>query len=77
VSIGVDDPARAEQVLTPLPGVRTVRTESSGVNVEFDGIRRSDLVAALVHGGVAVDSVESSHRLEDAFLGLLAHEART
>jgi ABC-2 type transport system ATP-binding protein len=77
VSIGVDDPARAEQVLAPLPGVRTVRTEPSGVNVEFDGIRRSDLVAALVHGGVAVDTVESSHRLEDAFLGLLAHEART
>jgi hypothetical protein len=30
----------------------------------------------LVHGGIAVDTVESRHRLEDAFLGLLAHEDR-
>ena len=37
---------------------------------------RSDLVAALVNAGIAVDTVQSRHRLEDAFLGLLAEEER-
>jgi ABC-2 type transport system ATP-binding protein len=70
----VDDPARAEQVLRALPGVRNVRPEHPGLAVDLDGTRRSEVVAALVHAGVAVETVQSRHRLEDAFLGLLAEE---
>jgi hypothetical protein len=56
--------------------VRSVTVELAGLIVELDDVPRSDLVAALVHGGIAVDTVESRHRLEDAFLGLLASEER-
>jgi ABC-2 type transport system ATP-binding protein len=70
----VDDAARAEQVIRALPGVRGVRAEHPGLSVDLDGIRRSDVVSALVNAGVAVETVQSRHRLEDAFLGLLAEE---
>jgi ABC-2 type transport system ATP-binding protein len=76
VYFGVDDPAKARDLLAAQPGVRTVNAEPPGLIVELDGVRRSDLVAVLVHGGIAVDTVESRHRLEDAFLGLLASEER-
>jgi ABC-2 type transport system ATP-binding protein len=76
VYFGVDDPARARDVLVAHPGVRSVTVELAGLIVELDDVPRSDLVAALVHGGIAVDTVESRHRLEDAFLGLLASEER-
>ncbi len=76
VYFGVDDAAKAEQLLTAHAGVRTVTGQPPGLMVELDGASRSDLVAALVHGGVAVDTVQATHRLEDAFLGLLAHEER-
>jgi ABC-2 type transport system ATP-binding protein len=69
--VEVDDNAKAEQVIRALPGVRDVRAEHPGLAVDLDGARRSDVVAALVHAGVAVDTVQSRHRLEDAFLGLL------
>jgi ABC-2 type transport system ATP-binding protein len=70
----VDDTARAEQVIQALPGVRGVRAEHPGLSVDLDGIRRSDVVSALVNAGLAVETVQSRHRLEDAFLGLLAEE---
>ncbi len=70
----VDDVPHAQQVLSGHAGVRTVREQHPGLVVELDGIRRAELVAALVHAGVGVDTVESQHRLEDAFLGLLASE---
>ena len=73
--VEVDDNAKAEQVIRALPGVRDVRAEHPGLAVDLDGARRSDVVAALVHAGVAVDTVQSRHRLEDAFLGLLHEEA--
>jgi ABC-2 type transport system ATP-binding protein len=73
---GVDDVDRAQQVLTAHAGVRAVRRQPPGLLVELDGVPRSDLVAALVDADVGVDTVESTHRLEDAFLGLLAHEER-
>jgi len=76
VYFGVDDAAKARDLLASQPGVRSVNAEPPGLIVELDGIRRSDLVTALVHGGIAVDTVESRHRLEDAFLGLLDHEER-
>jgi ABC-2 type transport system ATP-binding protein len=67
----VDDLVRARQVLERVPGVQSVRAEGAGVEVELDGPRRSDLVAALVGAGIAVETVTARHRLEDAFLGLL------
>jgi ABC-2 type transport system ATP-binding protein len=73
--VEVDDNAKAEQVIRALPGVHDVRAEHPGLAVDLDGARRSDVVAALVHAGVAVDTVQSRHRLEDAFLGLLHEEA--
>jgi len=73
---GVDDVGRARQVLTAHAGVRAVREQPPGLLVDLNGVPRSDLVAALVDADVGVDTVESTHRLEDAFLGLLAHEER-
>ncbi|HZP29382.1 MAG TPA: ATP-binding cassette domain-containing protein [Acidimicrobiia bacterium] len=70
----VDDAARAEEVIRAMAGVRGVRPEQPGLSVDLDGARRSDVVAALVHAGIAVETVQSRHRLEDAFLGLLAEE---
>ena len=40
----------------------------------LDGVSRADLVAALVHGGVGVQTVTARRRLEDAFLGLVGEE---
>jgi ABC-2 type transport system ATP-binding protein len=74
VYFGVDDPAKARELLAAHAGVRSVTPQHPGLLVELDGVARSDLVAVLVHGGVAVDTVQATHRLEDAFLGLLAHE---
>ncbi len=76
VYFGVDDAAKAHQLLAAHAGVRTVTPQAPGLLVELDGVARSELVAALVHGGVAVDTVQATHRLEDAFLGLLAQEER-
>jgi ABC-2 type transport system ATP-binding protein len=70
----VDDDERATRVLVDTPGVASVATEGRGLEVRLDGARRSDLVAALVHGGVAVETVTARHALEDAFLGLLGEE---
>jgi ABC-2 type transport system ATP-binding protein len=70
----VDDTARAESVIRALPGVRGIRSEHPGLSVDLDGTRRSDVVVALVQAGIAVETVQSRHRLEDAFLGLLAEE---
>jgi len=75
VYFDVDDVARAKEVLAAQAGVRTVRDQPPGLVVDLDGGRRATLVAALVHAGVGVDTVESQHRLEDAFLGLLAGES--
>lgn len=67
----VDDPERATAVLEALPAVVGVTREPPGLTVELDGMPRSDLVATLVHAGIAVDTVAARNRLEDAFLGLL------
>ena len=68
----VDDVPRAQQLLAAHPGVRTVRDQDPGLVVELDDVRRAELVAALVHADIGVETVESQHRLEDEFLGLLA-----
>jgi ABC-2 type transport system ATP-binding protein len=71
VYVEVDDVVRAADVLKAVPGVRRVLPEPPGLSVDADGVARSDLVAALVHAGVAVETVTARRRLEEAFLGLV------
>jgi ABC-2 type transport system ATP-binding protein len=71
VHFGVDRPDDAARVLQARPGVRAVHVQAGGVLAELEGAPRWELVEALVQAGIHVDAVESSHRLEDAFLGLL------
>jgi ABC-2 type transport system ATP-binding protein len=67
----VDDAAAARRILSALDGVLSVVDEGPGLAVQIKDVKRSALVAALVHGGVAVESVTSRHRLEDAFLDMV------
>jgi len=71
VYVEVDDTAAARRVLDALPSVRRVDDEMPGLAVVIDGARRSELVAALVGAGIAVETVTARRRLEDAFLGLV------
>src|SRR5215211_7638911 len=71
----VDDVRRAKAFLAVLRGVRAVDEEGDGLAVELDGVPRASIVRALVENGFEVDTVTSRHRLEDAFLGLIAPEA--
>jgi ABC-2 type transport system ATP-binding protein len=61
----------ATSTLKKIKGVRRVVPEAPGLAVELDDVKRSDLVAALVHAGVGVETVTSRHGLEDAFLGMV------
>ncbi len=70
----VDDPVRGREVLEKVPGIAGVTAEPPGLSVRLDGASRSELVAALVGAGVAVETVTARHRLEDAFLGLVGEE---
>jgi ABC-2 type transport system ATP-binding protein len=72
----VDDLELARTLLEAHPNVRAVTPDPPGLSVELDGIPRRELVAYLTARGVGVDTIMSRHRLEDAFLGLLAHEKR-
>jgi ABC-2 type transport system ATP-binding protein len=72
----VDDVALAQRLLETHPQVRRTKPDPPGLDVELDGITRRELVAYLVSRGVGVDTIVSRRRLEDAFLGLLAHEER-
>jgi len=67
----VDDPDAAVTILAGLPGVNTVDPSPPGIVVQLSGAERSDLVAALVKGGVRVDTVTARRSLEDAFLELV------
>jgi ABC-2 type transport system ATP-binding protein len=71
VYLEVDDSTAARRVLEALPSVQRVDDEMPGLAVTMDGGRRSDLVAALVAAGIAVETVTARRRLEDAFLGLV------
>jgi ABC-2 type transport system ATP-binding protein len=71
VYLEVDDVEAARRVLEGLPMVRGVDDEPPGLAVAIDGTPRSDLVAALVGAGIAVQTVTARRRLEEAFLGLV------
>jgi ABC-2 type transport system ATP-binding protein len=74
VDLEVDDPVRAAEILSALPGVVRVSPTDRGLIAELDSIRRSDIVAALVHAGIAVESVLPRRRLEDAYLSIVADD---
>ena len=74
VYLEVDDREAAVRVLAGIAGVGTVQREVAGLTVDIDGVSRADLVAALVHGGVGVQTVTARRRLEDAFIGLVGEE---
>ncbi|MGA2285884.1 MAG: ABC transporter ATP-binding protein [Dehalococcoidia bacterium] len=76
VYLEVDDPDKARQVLEGLHGIGTVQPEPPGLTVSLNGVARKDVVAALVHAGVGVETVTSRHRLEDAFPQMLATEEK-
>ncbi len=71
VYLEVDDNDAARRVLEAMPTVRRIDDEPPGLAVSVDGTPRSELVAALVGAGIAVETVTARHRLEDAFLGLV------
>jgi ABC-2 type transport system ATP-binding protein len=71
VYLEVDDEDAARRVLEQLPIVTRIEPEAPGIAVSIEGGRRSDIVAALVHAGVAVQTVTARRRLEEAFLGLV------
>lgn len=67
----VDDRLLAKRVLSRLSGVGQVAEEAGGLVVQLNGAARTEVVAALVHAGVGVETVTSRRRLEDAFIALL------
>jgi ABC-2 type transport system ATP-binding protein len=71
VYLEVDDPITARRVLEGLPSVQRVDDEAPGLAVTIEGARRSELVAALVEAGIAVETVTARRRLEEAFLGMV------
>ncbi len=72
VEFEVGDAAAARKALSAIAGVRSVGSLPTGaLLVDLDGIARSDVVAALVHAGVAVESVVPRRKLEDAYLSLV------
>ncbi len=72
----VDDLEKARKVLEGFQGIGPVELEPPGLSVTLNGVLRKDIVAALVHAGVGVETITSRHRLEDAFLQMLATEER-
>ena len=71
VYLEVDDEAAARRVLEALPMVKRIEPEQPGLAVAIEGGKRSDIVAALVQAGIAVETVTARRRLEEAFLGLV------
>jgi len=74
VYVEVDDVDRTVRILENLEGVHAVSSEPPGLSVKLDGLEREGLVSALVQQGIGVKSIAARHRLEDAFLEVLAEE---
>jgi ABC-2 type transport system ATP-binding protein len=70
----VDDVTSARRVLSALPGVGDIVDAPPGLAVDLDGTSRAEIVAALVHAGVGVETVALRHSLEDVFVGLVGEE---
>ncbi len=75
VSFTVDDPAQAAAVLSDLDGVDVMGVQRHVVHAHLDGLPRAVAVSALVEAGIGVEGVAARHRLEEAFLQLVAQEA--
>ena len=71
VYLEVDDLVRAREILEALPTVKRVDSEPPGLAASITGGSRAELVAALVHAGIGVETVTARRRLEEAFLGLV------
>ena len=74
VYLEVSNVRRAIATLKKLPGVRRAESDPPGITVELEGIKRSEIVAALVRARIGVETVTARHQLEDAFLGLVGEE---
>ncbi|GAB3293996.1 alpha/beta fold hydrolase [Epidermidibacterium keratini] len=71
VDLNVDDVEAARGVLDAMDGVSVRGTQRGLVAVELEGATASEVVAALVEAGVAVEAAIPRRRLEDAFLALV------
>jgi ABC-2 type transport system ATP-binding protein len=71
VYLEVQDVDRAVKLLESTTGVSRIEIEPPGLSLTLSGVERRDIVSALVHAGIGVDTVASRHRLEDAFLGMV------
>ncbi len=73
LTVGVDDPTAASHVIDGIDGVIVIDHSATEIGVEItdERVRASDIVAALVTGGVRVDSAIPRRHLEDAFLALV------
>jgi ABC-2 type transport system ATP-binding protein len=74
VYLEVDDIDKAIEVLGGIAGIERLTREPPGLSITLDEVQRKDVVAALVRAGVGVETITSRHRLEDAFLRMLAGE---
>ncbi len=70
----VDDVEAARRVLSTITGVTNVTDSPPGLTVHLDGVPRAQVVAALVHAGVGVETVTQRQRLEEVFVGLVGEE---
>jgi len=71
VYLEVDDVGRAVALLKSIPGVSRVEGDAGGISISLSGVERKVIVTALVHANIGVETIESRHRLEDAFLGIV------
>lgn len=71
VDLNVDDVDAARAVLDAMDGVSVRGAQRGLVAVELEGATASEVVAALVEAGVAVEAAIPRRRLEDAFLALV------
>jgi ABC-2 type transport system ATP-binding protein len=76
VYVEVGDAAAATPVLEALAVPGGVRAEGTGLVVELDGSRPSDVAGALVRAGIALEAMTPRRRLEDVFLRLIEAPAR-
>jgi len=74
VYMEVDDPGRALELLQAMPGITRVERQPPGISLQLNGTERKQIVAALVQGGIGVETVEARHRLEDAFIGIVEED---